>query len=89
MNLAIKSGRNVFVKQRDKLVLNTGAAVMFLVDEPASTDAVMKRDAAARAPSLHLCHIFPIDGRAELTEPDVKLSPDRFTVKRTNNHDCA
>jgi hypothetical protein len=57
-------------------------------DAQKATTAMMKRDAAARAPPFHPCHPFPFSGSAEHTAPDVLLSDNRLTVTRTTDFDA-
>jgi len=48
--------------------------------------AMMKRDAAARAPPFHPCNPFPFSSRAEHKAPRALLSDNRLTVKRAIYH---
>jgi hypothetical protein len=54
-----------------------------------STAVMMKRDAAARAPSFHPCHPLPFSRHAEHTAPIVVLCPHRLTIKTTSDNGCS
>ena len=67
-----------------ELAHGTGMPVaLSYADAQKATAAMMKRNAAARAPPFHPCHPFPFSGRTEHTAPTVALSPDRLTATKT------
>ena len=55
---------------------------------PPAMAAIMKRDAAARAPR-NPGALFPFSSRAEHAAPDAVISPNRLTVKRTTDFQWA